>query len=160
MRILFSNDYLLSFLFYSFYNSCIFALITTSVDISILVLTGLTLLSLTHSFQCVDKSTGLSTECRLCGETNPLTGDPYKCHGAKESFHHSLEGFSSSVVWLIFAAFHLGKAVEVTQLGRRVSLLMIKMFGKRTMGLAYAIVFSGTFLRLMKKRGTKLFLWL
>ena len=121
------------------------------MDISILVLTGLTLLSLTHSFQCVDKSTGLSTECRLCGETNPLTGDPYKCHGAKESFHHSLEGFSSSVVWLIFAAFHLGKAVEVTQLGRRVSLLMIKMFGKRTMGLAYAIVFSGTFLRLVKK---------
>ncbi|KAI9495667.1 Sodium/sulfate symporter [Zychaea mexicana] len=122
--------------------SCIFALITTSVDISLLVLTGLALLSLTHSFQCEDKATGLLTECRLCGEPNPLTGDPYKCHGAKESFHHSLEGFSSSVVWLIFAAFHLGKAVEVTQLGRRVSLLMIKMFGKRIMGLAYAIVFS------------------
>ncbi|KAI8142307.1 Sodium/sulfate symporter [Fennellomyces sp. T-0311] len=122
--------------------SCIFALITTSVDTSLLVLTALTLLSLTHSFQCEDKLTGDSVECRLCGSENPLTGDDYQCNGAKESFHHSLEGFSSSVVWLIFAAFHLGKAVEVTQLGRRISLLMIKMFGKRIMGLAYAIVIS------------------
>ncbi|KAI7883735.1 Sodium/sulfate symporter [Lichtheimia hyalospora FSU 10163] len=122
--------------------SCIFALITTSVDISLLVLSGLTLLAMTHSFQCEDKLTGRSTECRLCGTENPLTGDIYKCNGAKESFHHSLEGFSSSVVWLIFAAFHLGKAVEVTHLGRRVSLLMIKMFGKHIMGLAYAIVMS------------------
>lgn len=124
--------------------SCIFALITTSVDISVLVLTALTLLSYTHSFQCEDHTTGLSTECRLCGQENPLTGVPYDCSGGKEAFHHSLEGFSSSVVWLIFAAFHLGKAVEVTQLGKRISLLMIRSFGKRVIGLAYAILFSGT----------------
>lgn len=108
-----------------------------------LVLTGLTLLAVTYSFECVDHATGLLTECRLCGETNPLTGYEYKCKGGKESFEQSLEGFSSSVVWLIFAAFHLGKAVEVTQLGRRISLLMIKSFGKHTMGLAYAILLSG-----------------
>lgn len=124
--------------------SCIFALITTSVDISVLVLSALTLLSLTHSFQCEDHTTGFSTECRLCGEENPLTGVPYDCSGGSEAFHHSLEGFSSTVVWLIFAAFHLGKAVEVTQLGKRVSLLMIRSFGKRVLGLAYAILFSGT----------------
>lgn len=124
--------------------SCIFALITTSVDISVLVLSALTLLSLTRSFQCEDHTTGFSTECRLCGEENPLTGVPYDCSGGSEAFHHSLEGFSSSVVWLIFAAFHLGKAVEVTQLGKRVSLLMIRSFGKRVLGLAYAILFSGT----------------
>ncbi|OAC98452.1 hypothetical protein MUCCIDRAFT_119419, partial [Mucor lusitanicus CBS 277.49] len=57
-------------------------------------------------------------------------------------FHHSLEGFSSSVVWLIFAAFHLGKAVEVTQLGKRISLFMIRSFGKHVIGLAYAILLS------------------
>ncbi|GAN03794.1 2-oxoglutarate translocator [Mucor ambiguus] len=124
------------------FSSCIFALITTSVDISMLVLTGLTLLALTHSFECVDHATGLLTECRLCGETNPLTGDAFECKAGKESFKQSLEGFSSSVVWLIFAAFHLGKAVQVTNLGRRVSLVMIKVFGKHTMGLAYAIVLS------------------
>ncbi|KAI9314305.1 Sodium:sulfate symporter transmembrane region-domain-containing protein [Dichotomocladium elegans] len=122
--------------------SCIFALITTSVDISALVLTGLAVLSVTKSFQCEDAATGLSTECRLCGTSNPLNGKPYECNGAKDAFRASLDGFSSSVVWLIFAAFHLGKAVEVTQLGRRVSLLMIKLFGKRIMGLAYAIVLS------------------
>ncbi|CDH50377.1 anion transporter [Lichtheimia corymbifera JMRC:FSU:9682] len=133
--------------------SCIFALITTSVDISLLVLSGLTLLAMTHSFQCEDKLTGRSTECRLCGTENPLTGDIYKCNGAKESFHHSLEGFSSSVVWLIFAAFHLGKAVEVTHLGRRVSLLMIKLFGKHIMGLAYAIVISAPFVPSNTARG-------
>lgn len=109
-----------------------------------LVLTGLTLLALTQSFECKDHATGKMTECRLCGDVNPLTGDTFECKAAKESFKHSLEGFSSSVVWLIFAAFHLGKAVEVTQLGRRLSLLMIKAFGKRIMGLAYAIVISGT----------------
>jgi DASS family divalent anion:Na+ symporter len=126
-------------------SSCIFALITTSVDISMLVLTGLTLLAVTQSFQCVDHATGILTECRLCGETNPLTGDLFQCKAGQESFKQSLEGFSSSVVWLIFAAFHLGKAVEVTKLGRRLSLLMIKAFGKHTLGLAYAIVLSGKF---------------
>lgn len=124
--------------------SCIFALITTSVDISVLVLTALTLLSSTHSFVCEDHVTGMSTECRLCGEINPITELPFECNGGKEAFHHSLEGFSSSVVWLIFAAFHLGKAVEVTQLGKRISLFMIRSFGKHVIGLAYAILLSGT----------------
>ncbi|KAI8967800.1 Sodium/sulfate symporter [Mycotypha africana] len=124
------------------FSSCICALITTSVDISMLVLTGLTLLAVTHSFECIDHATGDHTECRLCGEVNPLTGDLFECQPNKESFEKSLEGFSSSVVWLIFAAFHLGKAVEVTKLGRRISLMMIKAFGKHTLGLAYAIVLS------------------
>ncbi|CEP15489.1 hypothetical protein [Parasitella parasitica] len=124
------------------FTSCIFALITTSVDISVLVLTALTVLSTTHSFQCEDHVTGLTTECRLCGEINPTTEVPFDCDGGQEAFHHSLEGFSSSVVWLIFAAFHLGKAVEVTQLGKRISLLMIRSFGKHVIGLAYAILLS------------------
>jgi DASS family divalent anion:Na+ symporter len=124
-------------------NSCIVALITTSVDISMLVLTGLTLLATTQSFQCTDEASGLSTECRLCGEINPLTKDTYQCDPASDSFKQSLEGFSSTVVWLIFAAFHLGKAVQVTRLGRRLSLWMISLFGSHILGLAYAIVLSG-----------------
>lgn len=108
-----------------------------------LVITGLTLLAVTNSFQCEDHATGILTECRLCGELNPLTSELYDCKPGKESFKQSLEGFSSSVVWLIFAAFHLGKAVEVTNLGRRLSLMMIQAFGKHTIGLAYAIVLSG-----------------
>ncbi|EIE77542.1 hypothetical protein RO3G_02246 [Rhizopus delemar RA 99-880] len=107
-----------------------------------LVLTGLTILATTHSFECLDHATGQSTECRLCGDVNPLTGDTFQCNAGKDSFEQSLKGFSSSVVWLIFAAFHLGKAVEMTQLGRRISLLMIKSFGKHVLGLGYAIVLS------------------
>lgn len=107
-----------------------------------LVLTGLTFLAATQSFECIDHATGQPTECRLCGQINPLSGDSIQCNADKDAFEQSLKGFSSSVVWLIFAAFHLGKAVEVTQLGRRISLLMIKCFGKYTLGLAYAIVLS------------------
>ncbi|KAI8875353.1 hypothetical protein K501DRAFT_299396 [Backusella circina FSU 941] len=75
------------------------------------VLTGLVILSATQPFEYTDKLTGLSTECRLCGSINPITEKE-----GKDLFHQSLEGFSSSVVWLIFAAFHLGEAVENTQL--------------------------------------------
>ncbi|KAG0173406.1 hypothetical protein DFQ28_001580 [Apophysomyces sp. BC1034] len=124
------------------FSSCICALITTSVDISVLVLTGLTLLAVTHSFECVDHATGDKIECGLCGQTNPSTHLIYQCNASKESFEKSLKGFSSSVVWLIFAAFHLGKAVQLTQLGRRLSLVMIKFFGKRILGMAYAIILS------------------
>ncbi|ORZ10537.1 Sodium/sulfate symporter [Absidia repens] len=124
------------------FTSCIVALITTSVDISMLVLTGLTLLATTRSFQCTDASSGLSTECRLCGKINPLTKEINECDAASDSFKQSLEGFSSAVVWLIFAAFHLGKAVQVTRLGRRLSLWMIALFGGHILGLAYAIVLS------------------
>ncbi|OAD69837.1 hypothetical protein PHYBLDRAFT_171858 [Phycomyces blakesleeanus NRRL 1555(-)] len=124
------------------FTSCIFALITTGVDISLLVLSALIVLSLTQSFQCKDRATGLSIECRLCGDENTQTGGIYQCKGSKDSFEQALTGFSSSVVWLIFAAFHLGKAVEVTQLGQRVSLLMVKTFGQHIIGLGYAIVLS------------------
>lgn len=92
----------------------------------------------------MDHVTGSSVECRLCGENNPLTDTPYDCQPGKDSFHQSLQGFSSSVVWLIFAAFHLGKAVEVTGLGKRISLLLIRTFGQKLLGLSYAILFSGT----------------
>ncbi|KAI9029751.1 Sodium/sulfate symporter [Phycomyces nitens] len=123
------------------FTSCIFALISTNIDISLIVLSALITLSLTQSFQCTDHATGLSVECRLCGDPNSL-GGIYQCKGSKDSFEQALTGFSSSVVWLIFAAFHLGKAVEVTQLGQRVSLMMVKTFGQHIIGLGYAIVLS------------------
>ncbi|KAI8334395.1 Sodium/sulfate symporter [Chlamydoabsidia padenii] len=115
--------------------SCIFALMTTSFSLTTLVMSALVILSLTQSFQCTDHTTGESVECRLCDTL-------YDCQGPEEAFVHSLEGFSSPVVWLIFAAFHLGKAVQVTLLGRRLSLWMVRSFGKHTLGLAYSIVFS------------------
>ncbi|KAI8968256.1 Sodium:sulfate symporter transmembrane region-domain-containing protein [Mycotypha africana] len=116
---------------------CILALLTTSIDISILVFTALTVLALTQSFQCQTAS-GNSVECRLCHSTAAIED---VC--IEEAFDVSLKGFASPVVWLIFAAFHLGKAVEVTLLGKRISLHLIRFFGKKgVMGLAYAILLS------------------
>ncbi|KAI8097065.1 Sodium/sulfate symporter [Halteromyces radiatus] len=128
--------------------SCIFALMTTSFSLTTLVMTALVILSLTQSFQCIDHTTGESIECRLCGTPNTALLDKpdFDCLGAQEAFAHSLEGFSSTVVWLIFAAFHLGKAVEVTGLGKRLSLWLVQTFGKHILGLAYSIVFSELFI--------------
>ncbi|KAI9243649.1 Sodium/sulfate symporter [Sporodiniella umbellata] len=125
----------------SVFISCIIALLSTSINISVVVLIALTFLSLTQSFQCYDQTNSISVECRLCGQLDPRTGLVYACQPS-DAFERSLAGFSSTVVWLIFAAFHLGKAVQLTGLGKRTSLWMIRSFGKHIIGLAYAILFS------------------
>lgn len=132
-------------------SSCIFALMTTSFSVTILVMTALVILSLTRSFQCTEDSTGASVECRLCGTSRAEVGGSYDCNGGQQALAHSLEGFSSTVVWLVFASFHLGKAVEITGLGKRLSLWMVRIFGKHILGLAYSIVFSGTVQNSKKK---------
>jgi DASS family divalent anion:Na+ symporter len=122
--------------------STIVALLSTTVDLSIIVLLALVVLSITQSFQCIDTVTGESLECRLCQTHDPMTGDLYHCDGQAQSFQQSLKGFSTPVVWLIFAAFHLGRAVDVTKLGKRAAVLLVQLFGNSTLGLAYAIEIS------------------
>ncbi|WP_227743506.1 anion permease, partial [Hafnia paralvei] len=51
-----------------------------------------------------------------------------------------LAGFSSTTVWLVFGAFIFALGYEVTGLGRRIALFMVKFMGKRTLTLGYAIV--------------------
>ncbi|KAG2174890.1 hypothetical protein INT43_005952 [Umbelopsis isabellina] len=121
------------------FMSSIVALLTTRLDMSLIVLFGLVILSLTRSFQCTDAVTGGSVECRLCQSRDPISGDLYHCDGRAQSFRQSLEGFSTPVVWLIFAAFHLGRAVDITRLGKRASVQLIQLFGTSTLGLAYSI---------------------
>ena len=53
-----------------------------------------------------------------------------------------LSGFSNSTVWLIFTAFMFAMGYEKTGLGRRISLLLVRYMGKRTLGLGYAIVLA------------------
>lgn len=50
-----------------------------------------------------------------------------------------LEGFSNSVVWLIFAAFTIGLGFSKTGLGERIALYLVFKLGKSTLGLGYAI---------------------
>ncbi len=51
----------------------------------------------------------------------------------------ALSGFSNLNVWLIFAAFTFAAGYEKTGLGRRIALLMVKMLGRSTLGLGYAV---------------------
>ncbi len=51
-----------------------------------------------------------------------------------------LAGFSSTTVWLVFGAFIFALGYEVSGLGRRIALFLVKFMGKRTLTLGYAIV--------------------
>jgi DASS family divalent anion:Na+ symporter len=51
----------------------------------------------------------------------------------------ALSGFANGTVWLIVSAFLLARAFIVTGLGRRIAFLLIRLFGRRTLGLAYAV---------------------
>lgn len=58
------------------------------------------------------------------------------------SINELLAGFSSSTIWLIVSAFLLSRGFSKTGLGRRISYLLIKGFGDRTMKLGFAIMLS------------------
>lgn len=63
-----------------------------------------------------------------------------------EAVRWALSGFSNGTVWLIFAAFVFAMGYEQTGLGRRISLVMVKALGRRTLGLGYAVAFSDALL--------------
>lgn len=52
----------------------------------------------------------------------------------------ALAGFADPVVWLVLAAFFMSHGMIRTGLGRRVALLFIRGFGRRSLGLGYALV--------------------
>jgi DASS family divalent anion:Na+ symporter len=51
----------------------------------------------------------------------------------------ALLGFANNTVWLIVAAFLIARGFIITGLGRRIAFHFIKAFGRKTLGLAYAI---------------------
>jgi L-tartrate/succinate antiporter len=53
-----------------------------------------------------------------------------------------LSGFSNSVVWLIFVAYQFAQGYEKTGLGRRIALFLVKVLGKKTLGLGYAVALA------------------
>ncbi|MFI5338929.1 MAG: DASS family sodium-coupled anion symporter [Candidatus Methylomirabilales bacterium] len=54
----------------------------------------------------------------------------------------ALNGFANTTVWLIFAAFLFARGFIKTGLGRRIAYWFIRAFGRRTLGLAYALALS------------------
>jgi L-tartrate/succinate antiporter len=57
-----------------------------------------------------------------------------------------LSGFANSTVWLIFGAFMFALGYEKTGLGRRIALLLVKIMGRRTLTLGYAVTVADTLL--------------
>jgi L-tartrate/succinate antiporter len=53
-----------------------------------------------------------------------------------------LSGFSNTTVWLIFAAFMFALGYEKTGLGRRIALMLVKVMGRRTLTLGYAVTIA------------------
>ena len=65
---------------------------------------------------------------------------------ANASLNWALSGFANGTVWLIFAAFMIALGYEKTGLGRRIALVLVKLMGRRTLTLGYAIVVADTLL--------------
>lgn len=58
---------------------------------------------------------------------------------SKKAISDALSGFDHELIWLIVVAFFLAKGFIKTGLGNRIALLLIRLFGKKTLGLAYAL---------------------
>ena len=100
--------------------SVIVALLVTEFPISMVAALGMTVLALTQSTTCTGQQ---ETTISCCFET-------------------TLSGFADEVNWLVFAAFAIGQAVEKTQLGRRISLVLVRYLGGSMLGLGYAVFLS------------------
>ena len=59
-----------------------------------------------------------------------------------DGLRFALSGFSNGTVWLIFTAYMFSLGYEKTGLGKRISLLLIKALGKKTLGLGYAVALA------------------
>lgn len=63
-----------------------------------------------------------------------------------EAIRWGLSGFANTTVWLIFGAFMFALGYEKTGLGRRIALLLVKVMGRRTLTLGYAVAIADTVL--------------
>ncbi|WP_348518402.1 DASS family sodium-coupled anion symporter [Campylobacter sp. CCS1377] len=65
---------------------------------------------------------------------------------SKTGIKDALSGFSNSLIWLIVVSIIVARGVIKTGLGERLAYYFISIFGKKTLGIAYSIVFSETVL--------------
>lgn len=72
----------------------------------------------------------------LTGVTNP--GKP----GA--ALNDALSGFSNSLIWLIGFSIMISLSLNKTGLGARIGYYFISLFGKKTLGIAYALTLAET----------------
>lgn len=65
-----------------------------------------------------------------------------KFNPADDAIKWMLSGWSSTTVWLVFAAFTFALGYEKSGLGRRIALVLVKYMGKKTLLLGYAVMLS------------------
>ncbi|MHC5309868.1 anion permease [Myroides sp. LJL116] len=70
----------------------------------------------------------------ITGVTNP--GNP------KAALADALSGFSNDLIWLIGISIMISMSLSKTGLGPRIGYYLISVFGKKTLGIAYSLVFS------------------
>jgi L-tartrate/succinate antiporter len=73
---------------------------------------------------------------------NLVPDAPGKAATPADSIKWALSGFSDGTVWLIFAAFMFALGYEKTGLGKRIALTLIKLMGRRALGLGYAVALA------------------
>lgn len=59
-----------------------------------------------------------------------------------KSLRWMLSGFSESTVWLIVGAFVFAIGYRKSGLGKRIALLLVRVLGRHTLGLGYAVAFA------------------
>lgn len=78
------------------------------------------------------------TAVAITGVTNP--------DNSKAALADSLSGFSNDLIWLIGVAVMISMSLKKTGLGARIGYFLISIFGKKTLGIAYALSFAETIL--------------
>ncbi|WP_142828388.1 anion permease [Planococcus soli] len=58
------------------------------------------------------------------------------------TLEESLSGFQNTTIWLIVIAFFISRGFIKTGLGTRIAYVFVRMFGKKTLGLSYSMLFS------------------
>ena len=58
----------------------------------------------------------------------------------------ALGGYQKKAIWLIVMAFFISRGFIKTRLGTRIAYFLVSLFGKSSLGLAYSLVISETFL--------------
>jgi len=74
----------------------------------------------------------------LTGVTNP--------ESSKAALSDALSGFSNDLIWLIGISIMISISLCKTGLGARIGYFLISLFGKKTLGIAYALAFAETIL--------------
>ena len=71
-----------------------------------------------------------------------VTVDPSVANPQKQSMANALSGFSNSLIWLIGSSIIISRGLIKTGLGHRIGYWFISLFGKKTLGIGYALSFA------------------